>query len=359
MMQVSRKHRPSAPVPAPIPAPRKRERESFGVFSAEQYATQEGAGQGTNGRVMRAIDTKTGNRVAIKVFKVDASEKQSVYARKAAIELKMLSKLQPHPHILALTEAKLLADAHGTLHMVTEAAEWDWQAFILSRHAALAPVRQLKGYVQQALLALQYCHDRRVVHRDVKPANMLITAGNVVKLADFGMASRNMWDDAIERHTEVVTTLWQRAPEVLVGKGHYDYKVDVWSMAMTALELFMLRPFLPGRNDEHQLALIYGACGTPRIHEWDSAVQVALRRSYKIEIRGDLANALIQHADSCKRRRFMTPDLRAMLQPMLTLTPKLRCTTTDALHSTYLASEFEEQRPYTSEQMIHYQRVRK
>jgi serine/threonine protein kinase len=345
--------------------PRKRgRREAFDVWSATRYVVDEqqqkpGAlsphlGQGRSSSVVSARNKITNKQVAVKIFKADPGEKQSAYEAHAALEIATLSKLQPHPHVLVLLEPRLLADEHGTLHMITEVAEWDWRAFIKSRFGAFAPLRQLKGYIKQAMLALEYCHQRHVVHRDVKPENLLITTDNVVKLADFGLASQEMWNYA--QHTIEVTTLWQRAPEVLVCKGRYDAKIDVWSLAMSAIELLVLHPFLMGRNDKHQLALIYEACGTPRVHEWDPKVQVALRHSYTLDQRGDLSNRLLNHATAHKRTRFMAADARLMLESMLVLLPSQRCTMSDALHCDYLTTEDTDRQPYSSAQMIRYKK---
>jgi serine/threonine protein kinase len=338
-------------------AERKRRRlsESFGTFRPERYLIADAhLGKGRSSSVVPATQVASNAKVAIKVFRADVDEKQHDHELHAAIELGTLRKLQPHPHIIALVEERILADGEGKLHMVMEVAEWDWAAFIHSRHASLAPLRQLKGYAQQATLALEYCHARGVTHRDVKPENLLITAGNVVKLADFGISKWEM--QRYEQNTEMVTTRWYRAPEVLVCHGRYDYRIDVWSLALTIVELLTLRPVLPGNSEAHQLEMVYDFAGTPTVHEWDPKVQVALRRSYTLEKRRDIGIGLRNHAAQYGRARFMDSAAQALLAPMLALFPGKRCTASDALKAEFFTTTVEERKPYDSTQMIHYVR---
>jgi cyclin-dependent kinase-like len=119
-------------------------------------------------------------------------------------------------------------------------------------------IGEIKKIVYQLLLALCYCHGLNVIHRDVKPDNVLMSSRGVVKLCDFGFA-RVM--KSTQKLTEYVSTRWYRAPELLANEGNYSYPVDVWSVGCLCAELLTGKPLFPGNNDTDMLARITRYCG--------------------------------------------------------------------------------------------------
>lgn len=102
--------------------------------------------------------------------------------------------------------------------------------------------------MQQLLSGLEHCHNRRVLHRDIKGSNLLIDSGGVLKIADFGLAS---FFDPNHKHpmTSRVVTLWYRPPELLLGATDYGVGVDLWSAGCILAELLAGRPIMPGRTE--------------------------------------------------------------------------------------------------------------
>ncbi len=93
-----------------------------------------------------------------------------------------------------------------------------------------------KIIIYQLLLALDYCHSNRVIHRDLKPQNVLINKSDLrIKLADFGLARSYYYP--IREYTHEIITLWYRAPEVLLGTEKYSQTVDIWSVGCILYEL--------------------------------------------------------------------------------------------------------------------------
>lgn len=111
---------------------------------------------------------------------------------------------------------------------------------------------------------MYYIHSANLVHRDVKPSNILINSNCKIKLADFGLI-RSIKEQSIESHkvTEYVATRWYRAPEILFGSNVYNKKVDIWSCGCVLGELLMERVMFPGKSTINQIEIITNYIGKP------------------------------------------------------------------------------------------------
>jgi len=114
--------------------------------------------------------------------------------------------------------------------------------------------------------AVHFCHQNFVLHRDIKPNNLLIAADGEVKLADFGLA--RSFADPYRLMTSNVITRWYRPPELLFGAKHYSGVVDIWSVGLVFAELVIRTPYIAGETEVHQVNLICQAIGTPTEENW-------------------------------------------------------------------------------------------
>lgn len=105
---------------------------------------------------------------------------------------------------------------------------------------------QVKCYMLQLLSGLQHCHDRGILHRDIKGSNLLIDKNGMLKIADFGLANYYTHKRPL---TNRVVTLWYRAPELLLGATSYGVGIDLWSAGCLLAEMFLGRPIMPGRTE--------------------------------------------------------------------------------------------------------------
>jgi cyclin-dependent kinase len=119
----------------------------------------------------------------------------------------------------------------------------------------------LKSFLYQLLTGVAYCHHHRVLHRDLKPQNLLINREGELKLADFGLA--RAFGIPVRSYTHEVVTLWYRAPDVLLGSRKYSTPVDIWSIGCIFAEMSNGAPLFTGTSEETQLDTIFRHMGTP------------------------------------------------------------------------------------------------
>jgi len=124
----------------------------------------------------------------------------------------------------------------------------------------------VKSFLYQLFRGIAFCHKNHVLHRDLKPQNLLISVGGELKIADFGLA-RN-WSVPVKKYTHEVVTLWYRPPDVLMGNTHYDTAVDIWGVGCIFAEMASGRPLFCGASDPDQLIKIFKVLGTPALKDW-------------------------------------------------------------------------------------------
>ena len=107
---------------------------------------------------------------------------------------------------------------------------------------------QVKCYMQQLLRGLEHCHNRGVLHRDIKGSNLLIDNDGNLKIGDFGLATFFRANQK-QPLTSRVVTLWYRPPELLLGSTDYGAAADLWSSGCILAELFAGKPIMPGRTE--------------------------------------------------------------------------------------------------------------
>jgi cyclin-dependent kinase len=119
----------------------------------------------------------------------------------------------------------------------------------------------VKSFLIQLLTGVTYCHHHRVLHRDLKPQNLLINREGELKLADFGLA--RAFGIPVRSYTHEVVTLWYRAPDVLLGSRKYSTPIDVWSIGCIFAEMVNGKPTFTGTTEESQLETIFRQLGNP------------------------------------------------------------------------------------------------
>ncbi|XP_073953067.1 cyclin-dependent kinase 2-like [Choristoneura fumiferana] len=232
----------------------------------ENFSKVEKIGEGTYGVVYKAKDRITGNDIALKKIKLD-NEPEGVPST-ALREISVLRALR-HAGVVRLLDVVGAAGGEGrSLYLVFECMAMDLKRLMELSGGALRPALA-RSYARQLAAALGYCHAARVLHRDLKPQNLLVDREGRIKLADFGLARAIALP--VRAYTHEVVTLWYRAPEILLGAKFYSTAVDVWSFGCIYAEMMSGRTLFPGDSEIDQLFRVFRALGTPGGALWARA----------------------------------------------------------------------------------------
>lgn len=139
-------------------------------------------------------------------------------------------------------------------------------------------MHNVKVFLFQILRGLSYCHKRKVLHRDLKPQNLLINERGELKLADFGLARAK--SVPTKTYSNEVVTLWYRPPDVLLGSSEYSTQIDMWGVGCIFYEMAAGRPLFPGSTVEDELHLIFRLLGTPTEENWPGISSIEEFKSY-------------------------------------------------------------------------------
>ena len=209
-------------------------------------------GEGAYGIVYKCKNKETGKYVAIKRFK---EVEDDLVKKTMKRELKMLQKLH-HPNVVDFQEAY---KRKGNLYLVFEFVDKNLLELLQEHPQGLDP-NLIRYLIYQLCKAIKYLHDQNIIHRDVKPENLLITENMELKLCDFGFA-RLISGSCTEKLTDYVATRWYRAPELLLTQGEYGKEVDYWAIGCIMGELVDGNPLFPGENEIDQIYCIQKVLG--------------------------------------------------------------------------------------------------
>jgi len=234
----------------------------------EDFVKIEKIGEGTYGVVFKGKNTKTGEIVAMKKIRLE-SEDEGVPST-AIREISLLKELQ-HPNIVCLQDV-LMQEAK--LYLIFEFLTMDLKKYMdtnIPKDGQMDP-KLTKSYTYQLLQGMLFCHQRRVLHRDMKPQNLLIDKNGCIKIADFGLA--RAFGIPVRVYTHEVVTLWYRAPEVLLGSPKYSCPIDIWSIGTIFAEMVNRRPLFQGDSEIDQLFRIFRVLRTPTEELWPGVTQL-------------------------------------------------------------------------------------
>lgn len=184
-------------------------------------------------------------------------------------EISLMKELK-HENIVTLHD---VIHTENKLMLVFEYMDKDLKKYMDARgDRGSLDTATIKRFMQDLLRGTAFCHENRVLHRDLKPQNLLINTKGQLKLADFGLA--RAFGIPVNTFSNEVVTLWYRAPDVLLGSRTYNTSIDIWSAGCIMAEMYTGRPLFPGTTNEDQLQKIFRLMGTPSERTWPGISQL-------------------------------------------------------------------------------------
>ncbi|KAI1754390.1 Pkinase-domain-containing protein [Xylaria castorea] len=245
--------------------------EQLNEDEKRKYIKGKKLGEGTYANVyLGFLRNDPSHLVAIKKIKIQKEYTEGM-APDAVREIKHLQELS-HPNIITLHS--VFSSKDQNLNLVLEYLPLgDLEMLIHDTEHIRYGAADIKAWMGMLTRAVWFCHENFVLHRDIKPNNLLIAADGEVKLADFGLA--RSFSDPYRPMTSNVITRWYRPPELLFGAQHYSGAVDVWSVGLVLAELVIRTPYIAGNSEIHQVQLICQAVGTPTEENWPGVTKLS------------------------------------------------------------------------------------
>lgn len=291
---------------------------SFGRM--ESYVKLDQLGEGSYATVYKGYSNLTNKVVALKEIRLQVEEGTPFTAIREASLLRSLK----HANVVTLHD---IIHTTTSLTFVFEFVDTDLSQYLEKHSGGLNP-KNVKLFLFQLFRGLSYCHERQILHRDLKPQNLLISEIGELKLADFGLARAK----SIPSHTysHEVVTLWYRPPDVLLGSRNYSTSLDIWGVGCIFIEMVGGSPAFPGVRDPFdQLDKIWRILGTPSADYWESFDPLPnLKKGQIVSYR---AQSLTQAFPKLSSIAFG----EELAELCLRLQPRLRISAKDALKHKY------------------------
>ncbi|XP_039630970.1 cyclin-dependent kinase 16 isoform X5 [Polypterus senegalus] len=230
----------------------------IGFGKLETYVKLDKLGEGTYATVYKGKSKLTDNLVALKEIRLEHEEGAPCTAIR---EVSLLKDLK-HANIVTLHD---IIHTEKSLTLVFEYLDKDLKQY-LDDCGNCINMHNVKLFLFQLLRGLAYCHRRKVLHRDLKPQNLLINERGELKLADFGLARAK--SIPTKTYSNEVVTLWYRPPDILLGSTDYSTQIDMWGVGCIFYEMSTGRPLFPGSTVEEELHFIFKLLGTPTEETW-------------------------------------------------------------------------------------------
>ncbi|KAF9458210.1 kinase-like domain-containing protein [Collybia nuda] len=313
--------RPSHRVFVPL---RSRHPPIFPSRSVYSYERLNQIEEGSYGVVYRARDRQTGDIVALKKLKLE--EEKNGFPITALREVHALMSCR-HENVVGVREV-VVGDTLTQVFVVMDFIEHDLKS-LLSVMPSPFLQSEIKTLMLQLLSAVGHCHSHWILHRDLKTSNLLMNNRGTIKVADFGLARRYGDPVGVGGMTQLVVTLWYRAPEILLGATKYSTAVDMWSVGCIFAELLLKEPLFQAKGEVELLSMIFKLLGPPTSSSWPEYTTLPVSKTVTLPSP--------QPHQFRQKFQYMTSAGIDLLLSLLTYDPARRLTAEEALQHPYFS----------------------
>ncbi|KAG1801450.1 Pkinase-domain-containing protein [Suillus plorans] len=280
--------------------------------------------EGSYGVVFRARDKETGDIVALKKLKLD--EEKHGFPITALREINALMSCH-HDNVVRIREV-VVGDTLTQVFVVMDFIEHDLKTLLTLMPSPFLQ-SEIKTLMLQLLSAVAHCHSNWILHRDLKTSNLLMNNRGTIKVADFGLARRYGDPVGVGGLTQLVVTLWYRAPEILMGATTYSTAIDMWSVGCIFAELLLKEPLFQAKSEIELLSMIFKLLGSPTSLSWPDYSTLPLAKSITLPSP--------QPHQFRQRFHHMTTAGIDLLVSLLTYDPEQRISAEEAVQHPYFS----------------------
>ena len=219
-----------------------------------EYGLVSKLGEGTFSNVFKVNKKSTGEFFSMKIMKRKMNSLDDIYQ---IPEVKYAQRIGKHPNVLHVYDA-IYEPQIGRFSLVYDYMETDLFSLLEKKNLDSSLIIP---FTQQLLQGISYLHSINLIHRDIKPENLLINLSTKnLKIGDLGTLSNA---PCSYKCGEYITTIWYRAPEILLKAPLYSFPVDIWSAGCVIAEMIIGKPLFTGRDTKGQLQRIHNVLGAP------------------------------------------------------------------------------------------------
>ena len=206
-------------------------------------------------------------------------------------EIVLLKELQ-HENIVRLLDQSMSEDL---IILIFEYLDQDLSKFMELNYPNGMEISTIKSVMCQILKGVKHLHNRKILHRDLKPQNILYTNEGVAKVGDFGLA--RAFGIPFKYYPQTVVTLWYRPPEIILGSSSYTTSIDIWSVGCIFAEMFTNKVLFETKSEDEQLSKIYSIVGSPTVEDWPEMVGLPKYEEIKEHVPKQNLADVIEHID--------------------------------------------------------------
>jgi casein kinase II subunit alpha len=289
--------------------------------NTDDYQLVRKLGRGKYSEVFEAINIKSNEKCVVKILK-------PVSKKKIKREIKILENIRGGPNVI-----QLLATVKDPVSRVPSiVTEYINNTDFKTLYQTLSDY-DIRYYLYQLLIAIDYCHSMGIMHRDIKPHNVMIDhEQRKLRLIDWGLAE--FYHPGNEYNVRVASRYF-KGPELLVDYQLYDYSLDLWSLGcMVASMIFKKEPFFQGHDNHDQLVKIVKVLGSEEFYDYVDKYQIELDAKFT-DIIGRHTRKKWERFVNSENQHLVGPESLDLLDKLLRYDHQERLTAREAMDHPY------------------------